>query len=356
MALTTDQKYELITRNLQEKIVDEDVMKKILEKRPYRIYWGTAPTSMPHLGYFAPMFKIIDFLQAGCEVTILIADLHAVLDNMKSNFNQIEARSKVYTLVIQTLLTSLGCDITKLKFIKGTDFQLNEDYTLDMYKAHTLISVHDAKHAGAEVVKQSDNPKMAGLMYPTLQALDEQYLGVDCSLGGIDQKKIMMHARTLLPKLGYKKKDELMNSMVPGLRFEKKTDYDTDKMSSSDIDKKISLIDTKNIIKTKVNKCYCLQGDVEDNCLLSVTESIIFPCLKLKGLNFTINRRPEYGGPMTYIEFEDLKNEFAKSEIHPGDLKIGVADNLDLIIDPIRSAFKDKEMVSLINRAYPIKN
>lgn len=357
MSLTVDQKYELITRNLQEKIVDEEIIKKILSTRPLKIYWGTAPTSMPHLGYFAPMFKIIDFLQADCEVIILIADLHAVLDSMKSTFNQIEARSKIYIMVIQELLKSLGADITKIKFIKGTEFQLNEDYTLDMYKAHTLISINDAKHAGAEVVKQDINPKMAGLMYPTLQALDEQYLGVDMSLGGNDQRRIMMHARTILPLLGYKKRSQLMNGMVPGVRFEKRNESadDLDKMSSSNVDTKISLLDTKNIIKNKINRSYCLAGDAEDNCLLEMTDRIIFPCLKLKGLAFVINRRAEYGGTITYTNFDDLKNDFAISKMHPGDLKVGIADNLDLIIDPIRSAFKSKDMIALLNKAYPNK-
>ena len=42
-------------------------------------------------------------------------------------------------------------------------------YTLDVYKLMTMVKVHDAKKAGAEVVKQTDNPAMSGLMYPGLQ-------------------------------------------------------------------------------------------------------------------------------------------------------------------------------------------
>src|SRR5208282_182087 len=173
MELTINEKYNLITRNLQESIIDETIVKKILAVRPFKIYWGTAPTGEIHIGYFVPMLKIIDFLLAGCEVTILIADLHAVLDNMKSTFQQVEYRTQYYTIMIKTILESLNVDVGRLKFIKGTDFQLTKEYTFHMYKAHTLITVNDAKHAGAEVVKQSDNPKLTGLMYPTLQALDE---------------------------------------------------------------------------------------------------------------------------------------------------------------------------------------
>lgn len=49
------------------------------------------------------------------------------------------------------------------------------------------MTEHDAKKAGAEVVKQVESPLISGLLYPGLQALDEQYLGVDFQFGGIDQ-------------------------------------------------------------------------------------------------------------------------------------------------------------------------
>jgi tyrosyl-tRNA synthetase len=40
------------------------------EKRPLKIYWGTATTGKPHIAYFVPMAKIADFLRAGCEVLL----------------------------------------------------------------------------------------------------------------------------------------------------------------------------------------------------------------------------------------------------------------------------------------------
>ena len=44
-----------------------------------------------------------------------------------------------------------------------------------------------AEHAGADVVKGSESPLMSSLLYPGLQALDEQYLDVDFQFGGVDQ-------------------------------------------------------------------------------------------------------------------------------------------------------------------------
>ena len=68
------------------------------------------------------------------------------------------------------------------------------DYTLDVYRLSSLVTEHDAKKAGAEVVKQVDHPLLSGLLYPGLQALDEEYLKVDCQFGGVDQRKIFTFA------------------------------------------------------------------------------------------------------------------------------------------------------------------
>lgn len=51
----------------------------------------------------------------------------------------------------------------------------------------SMVTEHDARKAGAEVVKQAQHPLLSGLLYPGLQALDEQYLGCDAQFGGVDQ-------------------------------------------------------------------------------------------------------------------------------------------------------------------------
>lgn len=68
MALTAKEKEMLICRNLQETL-GEDSMRKILQERDLKIYWGTATTGKPHIAYFVPMSKVADFLKAGCEVS-----------------------------------------------------------------------------------------------------------------------------------------------------------------------------------------------------------------------------------------------------------------------------------------------
>jgi tyrosyl-tRNA synthetase len=64
---TFDEKINLITRNLQE-VLGEENLKKVVQERDLKVYWGTATTGKPHIAYFVPMTKIADFLKAGCEV------------------------------------------------------------------------------------------------------------------------------------------------------------------------------------------------------------------------------------------------------------------------------------------------
>jgi tyrosyl-tRNA synthetase len=163
------------------------------------------------------MVKIAHFLRAGCEVKVLLADIHAFLDNLKAPLELVAHRAKYYEFVIKAVLRAIGVPLEKLIFVKGSDHQLKQEYTMDLFRLSSIVSEHDAKKAGAEVVKQVTSPLLSGLIYPLMQALDEQHLGVDAHFGGVDQRKIFTLAAENLPKLGFKERAHLMNPMVPGL-------------------------------------------------------------------------------------------------------------------------------------------
>ncbi|MBN3305225.1 tyrosine--tRNA ligase, cytoplasmic [Amia ocellicauda] len=338
--MSPDEKYQIITRNLQE-VLGEEKLKQILKERELKVYWGTATTGKPHVAYFVPMSKIADFLKAGCEVTILFADLHAYLDNMKAPWELLELRTKYYEQVIKAMLESIGVPLDKLKFIRGTDFQLSREYTLDVYRLSSVVTQHDAKKAGAEVVKQVEHPLLSGLLYPGLQALDEEYLKVDAQFGGVDQRKIFTLAEKYLPSLGYTKRIHMMNPMVPGLTG--------GKMSSSEEESKIDLLDRKEDVKKKLKKAFCEPGNVENNGVLSFVKHVLFPLHS----EFTVKRDEKFGGDKVYTVIEDVEKDFAEERIHPGDLKASVEVALNKLLDPIRKKFESPELKKLTNSAYP---
>lgn len=341
--LSVDEKYDLITRNLQETL-GEEKLKTILKDRNIRVYWGTATTGKPHVGYFVPMTKIADFLRAGCEVKILFADLHAYLDNMKAPWELLKLRTEYYEHVIKSMLEAIGVPLEKLIFIRGSSYQLTEKYTLDVYRLSSLVTEHDAKKAGAEVVKQVDHPLLSGLLYPGLQALDEEYLEVDAQFGGVDQRKIFTFAEKYLPSLGYEKRIHLMNPMVPGLAG--------DKMSSSIEDSKIDLLDCASVVKKKLKKAFCEPGNVQDNGLLCFLKFAIFPILH--GSPFIIDRKDANGGPILFENYEKVHEAFSSTQLHPGDLKLGVEGAINKLLDPIRKKFEQDPLKNLLEKAYPV--
>ena len=82
------------------------------------------------------------------------------------------------------MLQAVGVSTEKLHFVLGSSFQKGPKYIMDVYKLCSLVSEHDAKKAGAEIVKMSDNSPLSGLLYPILQVLDEEYLQADVQFGG----------------------------------------------------------------------------------------------------------------------------------------------------------------------------
>lgn len=59
-------------------------------------------------------------------MTILFADLHAYLDNMKAPWELLRYRTDYYERVIQAMLRAIGVPLEKLKFIRGTEYQLDK--------------------------------------------------------------------------------------------------------------------------------------------------------------------------------------------------------------------------------------
>lgn len=60
-----------------------------------------------------------------------------------------------------------------------------------------------------------------------------------------------------------------MNPMVPGLAG--------GKMSSSEEDSKIDLLDSAANVKKKLKKAFCEPGTVEDNGVLAFIKHVLFP-------------------------------------------------------------------------------
>lgn len=150
------------------------------------------------------------------------------------------------------------------------------------------------------------------------------------------------------------------------------------KMSSSEEDSKIDLLDPPAILKKKLKKAFCEPGNITENGILSfakhvifplsadegqmkydrfyhfgITNRVFFPIVKFFCSGFLVPRSADYGGDITFSTYEDLEQAFAKEEIHPGDLKAGVEPRINKLLAPIIKHFEDPKLKELTAKAYP---
>ncbi|KAM0435086.1 hypothetical protein ACHAPT_003175 [Fusarium lateritium] len=344
--LSTEERLGLIRENLAEVLNPEIIESIMAEGRNPKIYWGTATTGRPHCGYLVPAMKIAQFLAAGCDVTILLADIHGFLDNLKAPLELVSQRAEYYRFVITSMLKAVGVPTDQLRFVLGSSYQTSPSYAMDIFKLCSLVSEHDAKKAGAEVVKQTANAPLSGLIYPVLQVLDEQYLDCDAQFGGLDQRKLFTAATEWLPKIGYRRRAHLLNPMVAGLNG--------NKMSSSDENSKIDLLDSPDAVTKKIRKAECVPKVVEGNGVLALVEYVLLPASGLKtGVReFKVERRD--AEPLVYSDIKQMQEDYTNDLLTPQMLKHAVAQGLIDIMTPIQADFQaSQEWQELTLKAYP---
>ena len=332
------ERFDLITRNLQEIITEEELKDLLGKGKEISVYWGTMPTGSISVAYFFPMLKIADFLKAGLKVKILLADLHAALDGVP--WELLDKRTEYYNRAIVLILKTIGVDINKLEFVKGSNTQLNGKYFEDVLRLSMTSTIRNCKKSASEVVKMTDNPLLGNLIYPIMQALDEEYLKVDIQYAGVDQRKIMVYARENLLKIGYKPRIELMSPMIRGLVGEK--------MSSSIESTKIDLLDSEDNVKKKINGAECTEGN-PDNGIMSLLKYLIMILKKDRKESLTIERSVKFGSNIKYSSYEEIETDFKAKKLHPLDLKNAVAKELNLLLKNFRD---DKELLNLHKKAY----
>ncbi len=233
--MDTAERLDLVTQHTTE-VVTEDELRTLFEESDPSAYIGYAPTGEMHIGHFTTMRKLADFLRAGVDVTVLIADLHAHLDDNKSPFDLLDARSAYYETAIEGMIEAAGADPEDVTFVRGTDFQLDEEYTLEMYRMAAETTISRTQRAASEVVRESDSPNLGGLIYPLMQTLDVKALDADIAYGGVDQRGIYMLSREILPDHGGESPICLFAPLLSGLSG--------GKMSASDEASKVNLTDS----------------------------------------------------------------------------------------------------------------
>lgn len=320
-----DNQIQLVKRSPSVEVMTEDDLSKLFDTKKNPVsYVGLATTGPVHIGYLIPLTKLIHFSKAGIKNKILLADVHSALDDLKSGWDELDKKAEYYKKCIELAFPWEK----KPEFVKGSSFQFSDKYIHDVLKLSTLTTVTRATRAASEVTRMK-NPKVSELIYPIMQALDEEYLGADIQLGGIDQRHILAFAREILPAIGYKPRVEVMTRLIVSLKGPGV------KMSASIPESSIKVYESEENIIKKINGAYCLTGVVKDNPILQITEDVIFTLNnKLK-----IERDKKFGGDREFSSYRELEEAFVNKELHPSDLKKAVAKSLVAIFKDARAYF-----------------
>jgi len=311
-------KLALITRNTEEIITIEELEKLLREKKAPTAYVGYEPSGKIHMGHVLTVNKLLDLQQAGFKVTVLLADLHAYL-NEKGTLEEIREIAEHN----RRCFLALGLEEKQTKFVLGSEYQLDSEYMLSMLKLARGTTLNRARRSMDEVSRDAENPKVSQMIYPLMQALDIAALEIDVAVGGIDQRKIHMLAREELPSLGLKAPICIHTPILPGL--------DGEKMSSSK-GNYISIDDSPEEIKKKINAAFCPAQVAQNNPILSLFKYCISP--KIHAI--VVERPQKYGGTLSYSDYAAIEKDFISGDLHPMDLKAAAASYMISILEPVR--------------------
>jgi len=331
--LDITEKVDLIQRPPTEEIVTQDELIELFKTNSSpKHYIGLEISGFLHLGsLISTGFKINDFVKAGVNCTIFLADWHTVInDKLGGDWETIAKVSKYYQDAFK-----LVCPDAKI--VLGSKlYQENTEYWTDLIKFTKHMTLKRTMRTLTIMGRSESDEKIdvARLLYPAMQAVDMHYLDVDIAHSGMDQRKIHMLVREIFPKMKWRVPVAVHHKLLPGLS--KPADSNDDKilgkMSKSDPNSGIFIHNTDDEIKKKINKAWCDEGILENNPILAIAESIIFS----KFNEIAVERPEKFGGNITYANYIDLENDFKEKKLHPGDLKQTVGNYLVKIVSPIR--------------------
>ncbi|WP_019177540.1 tyrosine--tRNA ligase [Methanomassiliicoccus luminyensis] len=345
-----EERYELLARNTEE-IVTADELRGLLAKDVApKAYIGFEPSGLVHLGWVVCANKIRDFVDAGFEMTIFFADWHAYINDKLGG--DIE-RIRLCALYMQDCFEALGVPRDKVKFVMASEIMDGIGYWEKVMKVGKVTSLSRIKRSMTIMGRKEDDAELdsSKFLYPLMQATDLFMMDIDVAYAGIDQRRVHMLAREAAEKLHWKVPIALHTPLLPGLKGVNRMDPIATKMSKSDPDSGISIHDSPEDINRKIKKAFCPEKEVEGNPMMAICKHILFQ----ESSDFVIDRPEKFGGKLVFHSYDELASAYAGGDLHPVDLKQGVAKGLIDKLAPVRAYFeKNHQNLDALKRSLGI--
>ena len=339
------EKVDLIAKPPTEEIVTKDDLLELLKtnSKPNH-YIGLEISGFLHLGsLISTGFKVNDFIKAGVNCTVFLADWHTLLnEKLGGSFENIKKVAKYYEDAFRLVCPNAN-------IVLGSDhYDSKKEYWTELVQIAKHMSLARSMRT-LTIMGRSENDEkidLAKLIYPVMQATDIHSLDLDIMHAGMDQRKIHMLVKDVFPKMKWKVPVAIHHKLLPGLTKPiEETGNEVAKMSKSDPNSGIFIHNSDDEIRTKINKGFCEEGVIENNPILEITRQIVFHEFK----TISIERPEKFGGNVSYDNFENLESDFSQKKLHPTDLKKAVGESLIKIISPVRDKLNlTEELADLI--------
>ena len=361
MSLSLDEKISLL-KEVGEEIIEVDELRKMIKwktehNKKIIAYDGFEPSGNIHIAQgLLRAINVNKLTKAGITMKFLIADWHAAA-NQKFG-GDLDIIKKVGDFFIEVWKVC-DMDLRNVEFLYASDLVKDPDYwelVLKVSIENTLNRIiRCTQIMGRE---ESDTLTASQILYPLMQAADIFYMNVDICQLGLDQRRVNMLAREMASKFNRPKPIAIHHHMLMGLIPPPETDLKgieksiKIKMSKSNPDSAVFMLDSPKDVKRKINKAYCPPNNVEENPILEYCKYIIFELTD----NFYIKRPEKYGGDVEYKSYKDLENGYKNGDLSPPDLKPAVAEYINEFLEPVRNHFKTdpkaKELYEFVKKQY----
>ncbi len=356
----------LIARNTAEVMGRDDLLELLATSTPIRHYIGFEISGKVHLGTgLVSMNKVADFLKAGVDCHILLADWHTWINDKLGGDRDLIRRiaSGYFTEAMRASLVSVGADPDRVTFVLGSDlYESNADYwatVIEVSRNTTLARMlRSISILGRE---QSESVDFAKLIYPAMQAADIFVQGVNLAHAGTEQRKAHVIARDVATRIRTNRLTDsegrtikpaaVHHHLLLGLRkppvwpLPEDVDPATFKMSKSDPSSAVFVHDDPDTIRRRIAKAFCPPQETRFNPILNWFDQLVFA---LGDAPVRIDRGAANGGAITFDSYEEMTVAYGRGELHPGDAKNALAARLIDRLEPARAHFATPEVAAML--------
>jgi tyrosyl-tRNA synthetase len=335
-----------LVQEVGEEIITPEELRSLMETKANLVaYDGFEPSGNIHIAQgLLRAINVNKMTAAGIKFKFLVADWHAAA-NLKFEGN-LDTIHKVGEFFIE-VWKACEMDLANIEFMWASDLAKDPDYWKLVLQIATNSTLDRVKRC-TQIMgrKESDTLRASQILYPCMQAADIFHLGVDICQLGMDQRKVNMLAREVAPKMGFNVPVAVHHHMLMGLLQPSASDLTgldrviDMKMSKSNPDSAVFMLDSPEEVTSKiVKKAWCPAKQATDNPILEYAKFIIFG----KAHELTFERPAKFGGPVTFTSYDELEKAFVGGQLHPLDLKKGVAAEINRMLEPVRKHFAENK-------------